>query len=225
MNIKTVTKEQMLMILSESRSMREVIIKFGLSSNGSGGYRNIKKKIQDFGIEIPKFNYYGYGGNQSKKHNDEIFIKNSTYSRSSLKKRILNENLLKYSCEICNNNGKHMGKKLSLHIDHKNGINDDNRLENLRFLCPNCHSQTSTYGGKSNKKNKKSEKTNFCKCGSEIYKTSDKCLKCSRFNQRKVVRPSINQLMDDIKKMGYLGTGRKYGVSDNAIRKWIKNAP
>jgi 5-methylcytosine-specific restriction endonuclease McrA len=44
-------------------------------------------------------------------------------------------------------------KKLSLHLDHKNGINNDNKIKNLRFLCPNCHSQTSTYGGKSRKIN------------------------------------------------------------------------
>lgn len=83
--------------------------------------------------------------------NEEVFVCNSLYSRNHLKKRIIDERLLPYTCAECSNNGQHNGKKLSLQLDHINGISDDNRLENLRFLCPNCHSQTETYAGKSTK--------------------------------------------------------------------------
>ena len=81
-----------------------------------------------------------------------MFCENSTFPRHKLKERIIKENLIEYKCDFCNNNGDWNGEKLSLHIDHKNGINNDNRIGNLRFLCPNCHSQTSTYSGKNNKK-------------------------------------------------------------------------
>jgi hypothetical protein len=83
-------------------------------------------------------------------------------------------------------------------------IRDDNRIENLRFLCPNCHSQTDTFAGKKMKKEKK-QSINL-----NTY-----------LNRRKVERPPFNQLLNEVTEMGYSGTGRKYGVSDNTIRKWL----
>lgn len=139
-------------------------------------------------------------------------------SRQHLKNRIINNNLIKYKCRECGNDGKWNNKKLSLHLEHINGVNNDNRLLNLTFLCPNCHSQTETYGGKGKKKVSKIKK---CKCGVEIFKTSEICINCNSIKNRKVKnRPNFEELVSDIKKLGYSATGRKYGVSDNSIRKW-----
>lgn len=80
--------------------------------------------------------------------NEEVFVENSYYARHLIKKRIISQKLLEYKCVGCGNNGNHNGKSLSLQLDHINGKAEDNRLENLRFLCPNCHSQTDTYAGK-----------------------------------------------------------------------------
>lgn len=70
-------------------------------------------------------------------------------SRHTIKERIVKDNLIPYECAECHTD-QWRGKKLTLHLDHINGINNDNRLDNLRFLCPNCHSQTDTYCGKNN---------------------------------------------------------------------------
>lgn len=78
----------------------------------------------------------------------EVFVENSTYGRCHIKKRILRKGLIPYRCSECSSGDTWNGKPLSLHLDHVNGINNDNRIENLRFLCPNCHSQTETYAGK-----------------------------------------------------------------------------
>jgi 5-methylcytosine-specific restriction endonuclease McrA len=72
-------------------------------------------------------------------------------STDCIKKTIIRDKLLPYECQECGNTGEHLGKPLSLHLDHINGKNKDHRLENLRFLCPNCHSQTDTYCGRNTK--------------------------------------------------------------------------
>lgn len=79
---------------------------------------------------------------------DEVFTEGSSYARHLLKKRLIKHKLIEYKCTECGNTGEWMGKPLSLQLDHINGVNNDNRLENLRFICANCHSQTDTYAGK-----------------------------------------------------------------------------
>jgi hypothetical protein len=194
-----INKEEMLNLLSKSKSMREVIITLGLSPNGSGGYRYVKDKIIKLGLEIPKYNYYGDPTLKQKYSDEDVFCENSTFPRQKIKNRIIKNNLLKYECSVCKNDGNWNGFKLSLHLDHVNGVNNDNRICNLRFLCPNCHSQTDTYGGKSNKKEK-----------------------IKKDRPKKVIRPDKEIILKDVEELGYSATGRKYGVSDNAIRKWLK---
>jgi hypothetical protein len=66
------------------------------------------------------------------------------------------------------------------------------------------------------------KKVNICECGVNIKADSTRCVDCHYINTRKNNRPSQDQLLIEIKELGYSGTGRKYGVSDNAIRKWVK---
>jgi 5-methylcytosine-specific restriction endonuclease McrA len=82
----------------------------------------------------------------TKISNKKLFVKDSTYlNRAALKQRIIKDNLLPYFCFLCNNDGTWKNKKLVLILDHINGIRNDHRLENLRFVCPNCDSQLPTY--------------------------------------------------------------------------------
>jgi len=78
---------------------------------------------------------------------ESIFTENSHYSNELVKQRILNNNLLEYKCVKCNLDSW-LGETIVLDLDHINGDNKDNKLTNLRFLCPNCHSQTDTYKGR-----------------------------------------------------------------------------
>jgi len=232
MNSKTdrFSNDEIERILCESKSFREVLSKIGYSSNDSGGYSLVRQQLKKRNILIPKYHYYGSGKINYNYSMNEILIKDSQYTnRAVLKKRLVREGLLEYKCR-CGNTGSWQGNSLSLQLEHKNGINNDNRLENLEFLCPNCHSQSKTFAGKNNKcslrkKRKKPQmkQINYCSCGAQIKNRSTKCEKCHYDNLRKVKnRPPKNQLINEVNELGYRGTGKKYGVSDNSIRNWVK---
>ena len=87
-----------------------------------------------------------------KQLNNNMFVLNSAYNHSTIKRNIIKYNLIPYECATCKNQGKHNGLDLTLQLDHINGIKVDQTLSNLRFLCPNCHSQTQTYAGGNRKK-------------------------------------------------------------------------
>jgi len=217
MKIADLNKDDLIRLFNKHNSLRQVLIDLGYNSNGSGAYILLKNKCIKEGVTIPKYsqNFDNKHNFDNKKSYDEILCENSTFPRGHLKKRLLKDGLLKYKCDVCNIS-KWQNKNISLHLDHINGVNNDNRLDNLRLLCPNCHTQTKTYGGRNNKKKY------YCECGNEIYKTSDKCVKCHTKSQRVIDRPTYQILIDEIEQMGYCGVGRKYGVSDNAVRKWKK---
>lgn len=172
----------------------------------------------------------------TKKYTKEDLKESFEINRSTLRKLILRENVLDYKCQECGLNEEWNGKEIILEIDHINGNRVDNRIENLRFLCPNCHSQTSTFKGRNKRTEKeikqikekikierrnKRKKNKCSECGQNCTESSDLCRKCYKLNMRKYERPDIQILLEQVKKYGYTHTGRIYGVSDNTIRNWI----
>lgn len=140
-------------ILSErvlkSTSYRQVLISFGLTESGTN-YKWLKTKITKLKLDTSSFEGQGYlkGKNHTwgnKMPLDKALVKDSPYANShSLKLRLIKEKVLENKCNRCFIT-VWQGEMLSLHLDHINGINNDNRIENLRLLCPNCHSLTETY--------------------------------------------------------------------------------
>ena len=122
----------------------------GLSPNGSNSRIQLKKRVDELGLDTSHFDATQDARKAAVKYSlEEIMVKNSTYANiSRLKERIINENIIPYKCALCGNVGEWMGQKLTLQLDHINGQHFDHRKENLRFLCPNCHSQTETFSGR-----------------------------------------------------------------------------
>ena len=224
-------KEKLEQAVKESNFYREVGEKLDIVIH-AGVYKTLKNVLKYHKIDythiqnnkIPKNK-----GNFDLSKFENHLTENSKISRSKLKNILIDKGLLEYKCNDCGLGNVWNNKKISLHIDHKNGINNDNTLNNLRFLCPNCHSQTDTYCAKNFRKS-----IDKCvHCGKYVEAGYLRCADCkhiptekdiqSKIEQRKVKdRPDLAQLEKEVLELGKEGTGRKYGVTGNTIKKWIK---
>lgn len=222
------TKETLEPIIKNSNNYTEVLLKLNLSTHGDNR-KTIKKYVDIFNIDTTHFYRTITRRINNSKELDLLLIENSTYSRTNLKKRLLKEGIKKEECEICGQKNEWNGKHLIMILDHINGIYNDNRLENLRMVCPNCNYQLETTAGKN--KNKNSKSNNTCKdCSKPIIKGSRKYCNDCRYNIKsrkffptKVPRPSFIELVENLRTSDFKNVGKFYGVSDTSIRKWVKS--
>ena len=142
-------------LVKSSLNISEVLFKLGYTTVGnSWGYSQVKQRMQDLNLSGKDFRGKSTIADCNEKKEidaSKLLCENSKHARNILRSYILRNKLLPYTCAICGIT-EWQGKTLSLELDHINGINNDNRIENLRFLCPNCHSQTTTYGAKNKQK-------------------------------------------------------------------------
>jgi hypothetical protein len=232
--------------VAASKSYSEVLRRLGLRPAG-GNHALLKKWVNEtWKISTDHFDPGGASVRNLHKARvplDAVLVEKSTYSRGNLKRRLYEEGLKQPLCELCGQDENWKGCRMSLILDHINGVPDDNRLTNLRIVCPNCAATLDTHCGR---KNRKPPALRACKrCGQRFVAKYRRHAYCSRtcgtrwdrssagvrrcglrgvptVDARKVERPPYEQLLSEIEATSYLAVARKYGVSDNAVRKWVR---
>jgi 5-methylcytosine-specific restriction endonuclease McrA len=218
--------EQLIIAVKNSNKLSEVIRKLGFKTYGANT-RTIKKHIVKLNLDISHFitrkEQLAEARSMIKIISNEDFFTLNEIDRKHIKKRIIDQNLIEYKCQRCSITTWE-GEKLSLHLDHINGINNDNRLENLRFLCPNCHSLTDTYCGKKLRGKAYSIDNHCIDCHKIIFADSTRCRSCAKFQQpTRIAWPKHDQLQMMVDQLGCRGAAKKLGVTDNTVTKRLRN--
>ena len=254
--IYQVEDKEFIEIVKSSKSYSEILGKCGLPSRGANR-KTIIRRIQSLNVDYShlKSNLgrtFVHRQWSLEDANREVFVIDSDTKPTTTKTLILRFGLLKYKCE-CGITDSWRGKSITLQLEHKNGNHSDNRIENLMFLCPNCHSQTETYAGKSSHKNldkkylEKYDNKEFrkdchilvCKDIKEKYGISQHILrrlckimnmefpKQKRHDKVKWNKQILGELEVDVKKTSLRQLSKKYGVSANRLKEvcWSNQIP
>lgn len=221
--------------ISRARSWAEALRFLGYEPKGSN-YRTLQRWARIWNIPAGHFDpNLGRVAAAAKRQRplEELLVANSSYPRGHLKRRLIDGGLKTPVCEMCGQGEVWNGSQMSLVLDHVNGISNDHRLENLRIVCPNCAATLGTHCGR----NLPRERT--CPgCGRAFAPQNLRHRYCTQEcwgivaagryrgiphpETRKVERPPYEQLRSDLESMSFVAVGRKYGVSDNAVRKWVR---
>lgn len=226
MGTQTWSDEQLIEAVKAASCISDVIRSLGLQAKG-GNFQTIRKHMIRLGLDDPGWRKRGVSpkGTQRRYSLSEILVRNSTYASSSnLKHRLWKEGLLDRRCYECGIT-EWYGRPAPLELEHINGDKLDNRLDNLSILCPNCHAFTSTYRGKNSRwAGTGPPKIKPCiDCG--LPSQGKRCRVCWPISQERISWPSLEELTRRAGDIGFSALGRELGVSDNAIRKRIRNHP
>lgn len=215
--------------VNQCNSIADIVRSFGFAI-GRAQYKTIYARIEKDKINIDHIPL-GLGANKNrvfdtKRKPLKIYLVDGVNIKGSdLKKRLIRENLMKDVCSECGLGDVWNGKKITLQLDHINGVRDDNRLENIRILCPNCHSQTPTFCGRH-------KGTKCLDCNKRISWKSRRCQKCARKARNSSETPDkFKQYQQEkfhitpfeLEKLVWekptSEIAKYFGVSDNAIGK------
>lgn len=224
----SITDEELCEAVPIARSLWDLSRLLGLSQGGDTQAR-LRKRVDDLGLDTSHFSSHDRAPRVGRPL-EEMLAKDSGPWGSKLRDRLFKEGVKERRCEECGI-VKWRGRPAPLEIDHVDGDNKNNLLSNLMVLCRNCHGLTSTHS-----RGTKRKRENFCvECSVSIGPRSIRCRPCnlsrprktlspreefSHRRQRKVPRPSSDELSIMIWDRPVSTVAKEYGVSANAIIKW-----
>lgn len=208
-----------------STSISGVLRYLGLSISGAQARRAVQA-AEKFGITLPKGGRpkgYIHPKTRNPTSNEEWFVENVLRHNADTKKRMLAMGI-ENECKVCGLENSWNGLPLSLQLDHIDGDRTNNLLSNLRFICPNCHTQTNTYAGK-----KTDRVQPLClHCGTTVSIRARLCSQCfltehnSKPRAKNIIWPELDELLSELKESPVTEVAKSLGVSDNAVRKHLK---
>ena len=238
--IYSITGEELQTILNTSKTYGQVLKHFGLENKGANA-KTLKRRIKEENLSdtnILKGFKFGGGWNKGTKGvylkrmsledaMKTIFISNFQGYPASAKKYVRMYHLMDEKCSDCGLRQVWNNKPITLELEHVDGNSHNNDLSNLKWLCPNCHSQTPTFRGRNRRIR------HYCiDCKCEIVKGSARCRKCDSIKQstyqigghkRKVEWPEKERLEMLVNTMPLSKVGKMFGVCDASIKKWCRH--
>jgi hypothetical protein len=250
----TVTDEEFAVAITNARSIRQALLSLGMKAKG-GAYGVARNRIAKLGLDTTHLGgrNWSAGIKMGERYPIQTYLAldGLSIATSWLRQRLINEGLKEAKCEECDIT-EWRGQPAPLHLDHINGMRNDNRLENLCILCANCHSLTETYGKTKEylehgpkpkkivvRKRRRGNGTkptsepkcrvrervkSQCGCGNRKAYEAKTCRECYESTRRecKIDWPDTQELVVMLDASSYLEVGRRLGVSDNAIRKRLR---
>jgi hypothetical protein len=217
--------------VAEAYCLTDALVRLGLRPAG-GNFGTLRKLIAHWQIPTAHWDpYLRSRGRHPRYRLEELLVTGRNVNRADLKRRLYDAGLKTKRCEMCGQGETWQGRRISLILDHINGVADDNRLENLQIVCPNCAATLDTHCGKNVRRTVESRLCAYC--DDEFKPTSKRqkyCgLACSHAARvgltpaaHKVEWPAYELLLREIAETNYSAVGRKYGVSHVAVRNWVR---
>lgn len=216
------SREQFQYAVDKSKSQKDVIIALNLPLN-NGNYETVRYLSNLYSIPLPEYNYseeIKVNHEKNRFSNEDWFTNNSRRNGQQSKKRMIDLGI-KDECAICKLPPVWNNIKLTLQLDHIDGDKFNNQIENLRILCPNCHTQTETY---SNNINREKIYYQCIDCKIAVGKYTQRCRACSaKFRKGQTVHnyPIISELIEMLQSSNFEAVGRELGMSGNAIKRHL----
>lgn len=207
------SKERLEEAINHSFTYCDVLRYLNIPLQGNNA-STLKRKIKEYNLDISHFTLKGKRTKKDYIKAEHYLCENSNIQTNKLKNKLLFEGIKEYKCECCGLENW-LGKPIVLQLHHIDGNKNNNKLENLQLLCPNCHSQTDNYCGNANR-----EKHICPDCGAEMSSTAIHCRKCSLKYQNRTRKLNItdDELLEEKKVLKTnMAIARKYSVSDSYI--------